>query len=399
MPTTSYVQKVVASDGTAQDWFGSSVAILDDVAVLGAPDAAIDGRASQGAAYVFTRISGNWTQTQKLVADDGAEFDQFGRSAALFGGKTLVVSAPFARVNGQTWAGAAYVFQLRGGTWIQKQKLTPGDDAAYENFGKSVALNGRYLLVGAGGASINGVHVRGSVYVFDFAPGSAGGAWRRTQRIVAPDPNDETAFFGYPIALSGNTALVGAYASTVGGNLGQGAVYAYKRTGGAWSQTTKLVASDGAARANFGVSVALQGKVAFIGAPGATVHGNVSQGAVYRFEESASGWSQLQQMVIQHGTPISWFGASVNFQNSRVLVGAYATDSYKGAAYVFRPGAGGTWALARTLTASDGQPYDVFGYFTALDDDTALVSAWGADIGTNPSQGAAYFFKLGPLGP
>jgi hypothetical protein len=397
MPNVSIVQKVVASDGAAQDWFGSAVAISGDLAVFGSPDAQIGTHAAQGAVYVFRRINGVWTQAQKIVASDGGVSDRFGQAVALLGPKVLVVAAPFATVNGQTWVGAVYIFEFDGKSWLQRQKLTPDDASAFGTFGRGLALTQTYLLIGAGGASVNSVHVQGSVYIFRFLSSSSGGVWSQVQKIGAPDPGDDTAFFGYPLAISGSTALVGSYAATVNGNLGQGAVYAYKFLGGNWTQTAKLVAFDGGVRANFGVSVALEGKTAFIGAPGATVHGNVSQGSVYRFEEQGAHWTQVQQLVVQNGVPISWFGSSVNYQSPTLLIGSYAINSYTGAAYVFtRSGNNAPFTLSRKLTANDGRPGDVFGYFSALDGNTALVTAWGADIGTNLSQGAAYFYKLFP---
>ncbi|HKE47211.1 MAG TPA: hypothetical protein VKB52_04040 [Rhodanobacteraceae bacterium] len=400
MPTAPAIQKVVASDGAAQDWFGSSVLVSGDLAIIGSPDAAVAGHAGQGAVYVFRRKDGVWAEAQKLVSSDGGPFDRFGQAIALLGETTLVVTAPLAQVNGLTWVGAAYVFTLSGRRFVQTQKLTPANPVAFGTFGKSVALNNGYALIGAGGATSNNVRIRGSVYVFRLIASGTGGTWSEAQHIAEPDPGDDSSLFGYPIAISGSTALVGAYASTVGGNVGQGAAYVFKFVGGAWTETAKLVANDGAARANFGISLALQGKTAFIGAPGATVHGHVSQGAVYRFEETGPGWHQVQQLVDQQGAALSLFGASVSFVRPNVLIGAYAVNNYTGAAYIFgQPNPAGAFSFKRKLLAPDGGSGDVFGYYNALDADIALVPAWGADVGTHAAQGAAYFFKLGPLGP
>lgn len=392
-------KKVVASDGQPNDFFGSSVAVEGDVAFVGAPNATINGIAACGAVYVFKKIHGVWTETQKLTASDGGFGALFGQGAAIFNGKTAVIAAPFARVNGRNWVGAVYVFNLVGGAWVQKQKLTPSDLSVNGTFGKSVALSGSHLLIGAGGATVGDVHVRGSVYVFDFVPSPSGGAWNQVQRILAPDQNDETAFFGNAVAISGNTALVGAYASAISGHIGQGAVYVFNLFGGTWRLGDKLTASDGAARDNFGVSFGFQGTTAFIGAPGATINGNISQGAVYRFDLAGSIWVEAQKLIAADGTATNLFGGSVSFAGARVLVGAYAANDYRGAAYLFGPSAGGVWTQRRKLTASDAQPHDVFGHFTALDTRTALVSAYSADIGGNSGQGATYFYDLGPIGP
>jgi hypothetical protein len=391
--------KVVASDGQPNDWFGSSVAVEGDVALIGAPNATVNGNASCGAVYVFKKIHGVWTQAQKLVASDGGPGGFFGQGVAIFNGKTAVITAPFARVNGRNWVGAAYVFNLVGGVWVQKQKLTPSDGTANGTFGKAVALSGSHLLIGAGGATIADVHVRGSVYAFEFVPSPTGGAWNQVQRILAPDPSDDTAFFGNAVAISGNTALVGAYAAAVSGHVGQGAVYVFNLFGGTWQLGDKLTASDGAARDNFGVSFGFQGTTAFIGAPGATINGNISQGAVYRFDLAGAIWVEAQKLIASDGTATNLFGGAVSFAGSRVLAGAYAANNYRGSAYIFGPSSSGVWTQRRKLTASDGQPHDVFGHFTALDTRTALVSAYSADIGGNSGQGATYFYDLGPIGP
>jgi hypothetical protein len=398
MPNNLAVQKIVASDGAVRDWFGSAVALSEDVAVIGAPDAAVSGNDAQGAAYVFNRVGGAWKQSQKLVAGDGAAFDQFGRAIALLGSKTMMITAPFATVNGNRWVGAVYVFTFNGSTWVETQKLTPSDATAFGTFGKAIAFDEKHAFVGAGGVSINNVPLPGSVYVFDFERSYTGVAWKEVQRIMAPDPADATAYFGFPIALAGNTIMVGSYAATVGGNLGQGVVYAFRRQGDTWNQIDKLIASDGRPRANFGVAVAMEGKTVFVGAPGTTVHGNVSQGAVYRFEEVDNRWVEKQELVVQEGTAINLFGASVDVSGPNVLIGAYAVNNYRGAAYIFGKPASGTgfWTLKRRLSANDSQPGDVFGYYSAINHDTALVAAWGADVGSNAAQGAAYAFRLGP---
>lgn len=394
------VSKVVAADGGANDWFGSAVAVVGDIAVIGAPNATVDGDASRGAAYVFKRVGGVWRQAQKLVASDGGSAELFGQALAVFNGKTIIVCAPFARVNGRTWQGAAYVFNLVGNRFVEKQKLTASDGAAFDTFGKCVAFDGTHALFGAGGAAnAAGTHVLGSVYAFNFVPSASGGSWSQVQRITAPDPNDDTAFFGNSVALSGHTILVGAYASAIQGRVGQGAAYVYNFFGGRWVLGDKLTASDGSGRDNFGISIGFQGRTAFIGAPGHAVNGNISQGAVYRFDEAGSLWIEAQKLVASDGTATNLFGASVSYSHPRVLIGAYAVNSYRGAAYVFAAASNGTWTQRRKLAASDGQPSDVYGHQTALDGNVALVPAYSADIGANSGQGAVYFYDLGPVGP
>lgn len=135
-----------------------------------------------------------------------------------------------------------------------------------------------------------------------------------------------------------------------------------------------------------------------VGAHGATVDGNLSQGAVYRFNFRRGNWEQTQKILAKDGTAINLFGASVSLSENRLLVGAYAVDNYRGAAYMFAM-KGGTWQLMKTLRASDGVSGDVFGYYSTLSTTDALVGAYAATINGNQKQGAAYFYALPQIGP
>jgi hypothetical protein len=134
-------QKVTASDGAAQDNLGWSVAIDGNIAVVGAPNATINGHSSQGAAYIFSNSNGSWDQVAKLTANDGASFDTFGYSVAI-SGNTAVVGAWHAAINGNPLQGAAYVFTYADGQWSEQAKLTANDGVAFDDFGYSVAVSG-----------------------------------------------------------------------------------------------------------------------------------------------------------------------------------------------------------------------------------------------------------------
>src|SRR6266403_738736 len=119
-------QKVTASDGTTGDEFGYRVALAEATLVVGAFTATVNGNTSQGAAYVFTKSNNIWSESQKLTANDGGLFDNFGAAVAL-DGATLVVAANGATVGGNPAQGAVYVFTASNGIWMQTQKLTAND--------------------------------------------------------------------------------------------------------------------------------------------------------------------------------------------------------------------------------------------------------------------------------
>jgi hypothetical protein len=386
-------QKAVASDGNAREWLGSWVAVEGTTALVAAKNATVDGHPSQGCVYVFRRTAGVWKQVQKLVSSDGGPGDLFGSAIAIHG-KRALIAAPNATVNGKLWQGAVYVFWLVGGTWVQKQKLVAGHGQALDTFGTAVAMNSGSVFIGAGGASSAGVFTPRVVYVFrPEDPTARQPVWVERQTLDAPDPADKTSFFGATMAASDSVALIGARASKVGTKIGQGVVYVYTESSGSWGLAAKLMASDGAARDNFGVSIAVEGKTALIGSPGASIKGNVSQGAVYRFSGELADWTEVQKFSASDGTAANLFGASVNLSNGIALVGAYAMDNYRGAAYVFKRDTNGVFLQLMKLVASDGVAGDVFGYYTALGEKAAVVGAYTANIGANHQQGAVYFFN------
>ena len=163
-------QKLIGSDGLADDVFGGSVALSGDgnTALVGAPAANVDGRSNQGAAYVFIRSGASWIQQAKLTADDGAADDRFGGSVALSqDGNTALIGAVEADVSGRPNQGAAYIFTRSGASWIRQAKLTADDGAAGDWFGRvALSADGLTALVGASIARVNGQVNQGAAYVF-----------------------------------------------------------------------------------------------------------------------------------------------------------------------------------------------------------------------------------------
>ena len=221
------VEKLTASDGAANDYFGYSVSLSGDgsTALIGAYAAKVGGNANQGAAYVFVLSDGTWSQQQKLAASDGASGDEFGFSVSLSAdGNTALIGAINASVGNNLSQGAAYVFVKSGGTWSELQKLTALDGAADDQFGSSVSLSadGSTALIGADAATVGNNSAQGAAYVFVLS----GGIWSQQQKLTASD-GEVDAYFGISVSLSadGNTALIGANNAKVGSNANQGAAY------------------------------------------------------------------------------------------------------------------------------------------------------------------------------
>jgi len=246
---------LTASDGVAFDIFGERVALSGNVAAIGAYQA--DG--SKGAVYVFTGSGSHWTQKARLVADDGVNNDCLGWSVAA-AGETVFAGAPFV-ITGPVQTGAMYAFAPSGGTWVQTQKFFPADIHTGDGFGSAVATDGTSLVVAADSARVGANDGQGAAYVY----ANAGGTWTQTAKLTA---DDGAAFdnFGRSVAVSGSTVLVGAPYATIEGKGFEGAAYVFEGSGSDWQQSQKLVASDGAANGFFGWSVAVSDDNAVVGA-------------------------------------------------------------------------------------------------------------------------------------
>ena len=367
-------QQITADDGATNAEFGAAVALHGTTAMVGAQQATIGGNEDQGAVYVFDQSGGEWTQSQKLTSDDGAAFDTFGDAVA-FQGDTAIVGAYAATVNDLAYQGTAYVFTRSNGTWSQAQKLASDDGTDFNYFGYSVALDGTTAFIGA--------DLLGAVYVFQ----QSGGTWAQSQKLTGSDEGVGD-IFGYSVAIQGSTAFIGSY----GNNGYQGAVYVFTESGGTWTETQKLTADDGLPNTYFGYAIAVSGSTLIVGAWGTNPNGDDTRGAAYVFTESNGTWSQAQELVADDGAPFDKFGHSVAIDGAHTVIGADGVANAQGAVYVFDE-SGGNWAQSQKLLASDGQHNDGLGFPVTLDGTRALAGAWGWPAGT--LIGAAYFFTSG----
>ena len=350
---------------------------------LVAANADDDNGSNSGSAYVFDLSGSTWTQTAKLTASDGAAGDNFGWSVSLSGDRALV-GAVVDDDNGSA-SGSAYVFDLSGSTWTQTAKLTASDGAAGDMFGWSVGLSGDRALIGAVVDDDNGSS-SGSAYVFDLS----GSTWTQTAKLMASD-GEASDHFGDSVSLSSDRALVGARFDDDNGS-GSGSAYVFELSGSAWIQTAKLTASDGAVADGFGASVSLSGDRALVGAFHDDDNGRDS-GSAYVFDLSGSTWIQTGKLMASDGAVDDEFGDSVSLSGDRALVGArFDNDngSGSGSAYVFKF-SGSAWSQTAKLRASDGAANDNLGSSVSLSGDRALVGArYDNDNGSGP--GSAYVF-------
>ena len=435
-----------ASNAGAIDLFGFSLGISGSRAVVGAffessGATGVDGNSlddsapDAGAAYVFVRTGTSWRQEAYLKASDTQAGALFGASVAI-SGSTVVVGAHNE---------SAYVFIRNGATWSQQAILKASNPNAADGFGTSVALSESTIVVGAqledssalgvnGNQADNSASASGAAYVFV----RDGNTWMQQAYLKASN-TEAGDHFGFAVAVSGDTALIGAdqeSSSATGSNGDQanndapqsGAAYVFAREGGVWTQRAYLKASNTDRGDGFGRAVSIAGATLAIGAPNESstamgVNGIQANnaapgaGAVYVFSRHGDDWRQLAYLKASNPNVDDNFGISVAASESVIVVGAPNEDSSArgvngdgsnnntsnaGAAYVFVRESG-EWSFRDYLKASNTASEDFFGISTAVSGNTAVVGAFGEDSNATvidgdqnnalaPFAGAAYAF-------
>ena len=365
------------------DGFGFAVAVSGERAVIRAKFWEGPG----GAARIYERSGANWSWVAELVADDHAPGTGFANALAIDADR-VVVGAKWDHVH-EVMTGSAYVFEYGEGSWSQVAKLIADDGAEGDFFGSSVAISGDYAVVGA---IYDGP---GSAYVFER---QLEGEWVQAQKLTASDGQrgDE---FGKSVAVSGDVIVVGAWCDDdLGWNAG--AAYVFEReTDGTWLEVGKLLPSDGLFLAGIGRSVALDGDRALIGAPGAD--GEVqSSGAAYVFGRTRDGdWLELDKLAASDGQVADNFGFSLALSGNVAVIGARKdadNGTASGSAYVFVREWDGTWTQVGKLLPDDGEPWDYFGNSVAVSGNIGVVGMWPNDPNNPPKPGKAYIYAVGP---
>jgi hypothetical protein len=276
----------------------------------------------------------------------------------------------------------------------QQGQLVASDGVANDNFGggassveTAVALSGNTAIIGAWRSPNQ--NNRGGAYAYV----RNGSTWSQ-QQILMPADAANNYRIGYSVAVDGDTAVVSAPRHTVGSSLNQGVVYVFVRSGTTWTQQQQLTASDGAQSDEFGSAVAIKGATILVGA----WNNNSSRGATYVFTRSGTIWTQQTKLTASDTVAGDQFGAAIALTadiaviGSRQDLGCGACTVGPGAAYVF-VGFGSTWSQQQKLTAGDGANTDAFGSAVAIDRDTIAVGAYHNDQSpTVPDRGAVYVF-------
>ncbi|MEM7367700.1 MAG: T9SS type A sorting domain-containing protein [Bacteroidota bacterium] len=423
-------EKLVPGNRAAGNEFGVSVSISGRFAIIGSWGEGLNqggnSISSVGAAYIYERIQGKWTERQKIIHEDPSQFDGFGYAVAMTEQHALV-GVPQKSLTDSSgslvdMAGLAYVFeQDSSGQWLQSQQLHASDPAQIANFGFAVAISGEYLVVGAVNESRdtmggNFLARAGAAYVFEKSPA---GIWEETQKITASD-REFRAQFGQSVAIHAHRLVVGAFAKdeiSTDGNQhllsNTGAAYIFERdSNGVWLESQKIAASDRKSDDGFGFDVAMDADHILAGAPNddhdTTVFNLFSNaGSAYLFEQDSTGnWIEVQKLLASDKTSSDFFGISIAIDGGNCVIGAYQHEFDEagtnmiggaGAAYVFQENQMGNWIQTNKLVSSDRGSNERFGEAISMSGNAILVGVKQdrEDMtGANPmnNAGSAFLF-------
>lgn len=376
--------KITASDAMSEDLFGESVSISGDYAVVGA----YKENNAAGAAYIFKRNGGTWIEETKIRASDPVSGDWFGRSVSI-DGDYIVVGAYIKNSS----RGAAYVFKRDGLNWTQQAKLTHSDSADGDFFGFSVSINGDYIAASAHGRDDSGDN-SGVAYIFK----RNGDTWTQQAKL---EPADLSAGNGFSrnISISGDYVIAGAYLQSNR----SGSAYIFKRDGDTWAQQTKITASDKASYDYFGKWVSISGDYAAVSAEQNGDNGSWS-GSAYIFKRNGTDWTEQTKLLPSDGATSDFFSYRLAIKGNHLVVGAYGdngeSDLYpdSGSVYIFERD-GLAWTQVHKITASDPAADNQFSRSVSIDGNYIIVGSHQYDGAGTPNSGAAYIYKFQETNP
>jgi cysteine-rich repeat protein len=372
--------KMHGSSSSQSENFGTAVAISGDAVLGGAPMGY-----RPGISYMYERVGSVWSAEAKIYPEDAGASDEYFGNAVSISGDTAVIGAPSYDDGLLTNSGAAYVFVRSGSVWTEQQELLASDATANDQFGIAVSISGNTVVVGSAGDDDNGSS-SGSAYVFT----RTGAVWSEQQKLLAWDGvlGDQ---LGHAVSLFGDTAVIGALLDDDNGSA-SGSAYVFVRGGGVWTGQQKLLPSDGAANNRFGNSVSISGDTTVVGA--ALDDGvGLDSGSAYVFTRSGSVWTEQQKLTPADSAAGDRFGGTVSISADSVVIGAELDDddgADSGSAYVFTR-TGSVWTQQQKLLASDGAAGVGFGMSVSIDGDAAVVGS-SRDTDNGIDSGSAYVF-------
>ena len=388
-----FVKKLTGGFGDeANALFGYSVSISGDRLMVGQPHKdSPDGDAGAGAAYIY-KNDGGWSGEWSEIFDWGTLTNIHGGHSVSISGDNAIVGIPHRSDSSSSVfdVGAVILYKHDGTSWGSPQERWASDLHEDDEFGASVSMHGDYAIVGAPYKENAPFSVRGAAYIFKLD----GGSWvEDTKTGLGTFPSDNE--FGYSVAIHGDSAIIGAPQYSTG-KKGKARIY-IRDNSDVWNGGVSFVPAGISSDAMFGFSVAIGEKYAVVGAP-YDDHVKDNAGAAIVYERVGDEWVEKLKLYSNSPKQNALFGASVAVSGDYIVVGApeeYSFSSKAGAVYVFRHD-GADWGTPKRIDAAvagDIEEDAGFGSSVAIDGTTVVVGARKKDGGAGADAGAVYIFK------
>jgi hypothetical protein len=367
------VADTAAAEG---DHFGACVSISGNYAIVGTYLDDVGANLDQGSASIYQYNGSRWVLMQKLTDPTGAGNDYFG-SSVFISGNYAIVGAFGDDASSIIDQGSASIYQYNGSSWVLMQKLTDVTGAASDGFGNSVSISGNYAIVGAALDDVSAID-QGSTSIYRYN----GSNWVLMQKLTDPAGagNDN---FGISVSISGNYIIVGAYLDNVNANTDQGSASIYQYNGSTWVLMQQLTDATGAATDYFGISVSISGNYAIVGAYSDDVGANTFQGSASIYQYNGSSWVLMLKLTDANGASGDLFGICVSISGSYAIVGAYGdnagSENDEGSASIYLRVGQGWQKLQYVSDPANSNTSENFGAATAIDGSTQrfLIGAFG----------------------
>ncbi len=298
--TWEFMQKLTDATGSSDDQFGKSVFISGNYAIVGAYLDDVAANIDQGSCSIYQFSGTNWVLMQKITDPTGTAQSQFGWSVSISGNYALVG----ALLLGLNTIGSANIFQLTGSNWAFLQKLSDPTPAPGDFSANSVSISGNKAVVGVERGKVGSNSYQGYINLYELN----GGTWMFKQRVTDPT-GAAFDFFGNSVSISGDYLIAGDQEDYIGTNTSQGSASIYFYNGTTWVWIQKLTDPTGRTFDNFGNNVSISGNYALVGASWSDPGPYGARGSATIYQRVGLGWSKLQFVTQRHTeNPATFFG-------------------------------------------------------------------------------------------
>lgn len=365
--------------------FGLAIGFDQGVAGIGAVDS--------GEVFVLREATGGWMLGEALRRPANAPAAAFYGWSVDLANNTLVVGSPILSQEISTIRGRFYIYDVSGGTATLEGEIFPPEPASGRTFGTTVAISSDRIATRAGYAQgALGVAISPAAVLVHTRTQNG---WTQEAQIDDPAYNPDRGRlgtengFGSGLGLDGDRLVIGSPAEQVDGISEAGNVRIYERRGSQWDLSAELQPPVAASRLRFGGGIAVDGALIAVVSRTRTVEGEVGSGAIFVYRNTGGTWAFEAELRPPGLGFLDSYGYALDADGDRIAVSAAGRAQTRGSVFVWARQPSGAWELEAELFPDSLGPGSAFGEDVALDGDRLLAGA----IGVKGFRGGVYEFR------